>query len=87
MIKYDPDHFGRDPFRTPHPSTAHRWANVGDLDLLAKTVSESKLDLTSIGIDKLLGSGIVQGAYEVKVESMTQRAKIKIEKAGGKVVE
>jgi large subunit ribosomal protein L15 len=85
MLKYDPDHFGRDPFRPPSyhdkPTT---WVNVGNLDDLAK--GKKALDLASIGVRKILGSGTVSGAYEVKVESFTKRAQAKIEAAGGKVV-
>jgi large subunit ribosomal protein L15 len=84
LIKYDPDHFGRDPFRPPsYYGKASRWVNVGDLDSLAKGKS---LDLTSMGIEKVLGSGSVTGAYEVKVDSFTKKAQAKIEAAGGKVL-
>ena len=82
LIKNDPDHFGRDPFRPPGYQKPKRWANVGDLDTLARGKS---LDLTSMGIEKLLGSGSVKGAYEVTVGSFTKRAQAKIEAAGGKL--
>ena len=39
-----------------------------------------------MGIGKLLGSGEVSGAYEVKVESFTKKAQAKIEAAGGKIL-
>jgi len=39
----------------------------------------------SMGIQKLLGSGSVRGAYDVKVRFITKRAQAKIEAAGGKV--
>ncbi len=85
MLKYDPDHFGRDPFRPPQyyerPAT---WVNVGDLDSLAN--GKKVLDLSSLGIQKLLGSGSVAGSYEVKVDLFTKKAQSKIEAAGGKVV-
>jgi len=82
MIKYDPDHFGRDPFRPPGYEKPTKWVNVGALDTLAKGKS---VDLTSMGIQKLLGSGQVSGAYQVKVVSFTKRAQAKIEAAGGKI--
>lgn len=82
VIKYDPDHFGRDPFKPPGHVKPAKWVNVGDLDALAKGKS---LDLSSMGIQKLLGSGSVNGAYEVKVDFFTQKAQAKIEAAGGKV--
>ena len=82
-IVYDPDHFGRDPFRPPGSTKPEAWVNVGELDSIAK--GSKSLDLTSMGIKKLLGSGKVTGAYEVKVAAMTKRAQAKLEAAGGKV--
>ncbi len=85
-VKFDPDHFGRDPFRAPGHLKPSRWLNVGALDLLAPRHG-SRLDLESMGIEKLLGSGTVAGAYEVRVESFTKRAQAKIQAAGGKIIE
>ena len=82
LIKYDPDHFGRDPFRPPGHAKPTTWANVGDLDILAKGKS---VDLTSMGIQKLLGSGTVEAPYQVRVGFFTKRAQAKIEAAGGKI--
>jgi large subunit ribosomal protein L15 len=85
MLKYDPDHFGRDPFRPPrYYDRPNSWLNVGDLDALAG--KSNSLDLSSMGVQKLLGSGRVNGSYEVKVEFFTKKAQAKIEAAGGKVV-
>ncbi len=83
MIKYDPDHFGRDPFKPPGYVKPTSWANVGDLDALAN--GAKIVDLGSLGVQKLLGSGSVKGAYEVKVDFITKKAQAKIEAAGGKV--
>jgi len=83
MILNDPDHFGRDPFRPPGHPKPSTWVNVGDLDVLAKGVKT--LDLSSMGIKKLLGSGKVSGAYDVRVDFFTKKAQAKIEAAGGKV--
>ena len=44
------------------------------------------MDLSSMGIGKLLGSGSVGGAYQVKVGSFTKKAQAKIEAAGGKIL-
>lgn len=84
MVKYDPDHFGRDPFRPPGYIKPSRWLNVGDLDALA--VAGPGLDLSSMGVEKLLGSGGVSRAYQVKVGAFTKKAQAKIEAAGGKIV-
>lgn len=84
LILNDPDHFGRDPFRPPsYYAKASRWVNVGQLDALAK--GGKTIDLTSLGVGKLLGSGSVGAAYEVTVASATKKAQAKIAAAGGKV--
>ncbi len=84
LILNDPDHFGRDPFRPPGHVKPSSWVNVGELDGMAG--GSKSLDLSSMGIGKLLGSGEVGGAYEVKVASFTKKAQAKIEAAGGKIL-
>jgi large subunit ribosomal protein L15 len=84
MIINDPDHFGRDPFRPPGHLKPDRWVNVGQLDTLA--AGGKSLNLASMGIGKLLGSGEVSGAYEIRVDSFTKKAQAKIEAAGGKIL-
>ena len=88
-VKFDPDHFGRDPFRPPRQTRPSRWINVGDLDALAsgRAGKTGELDLAALGVEKLLGSGkIVSGPYRVRVGSFTKRAQAKIEAAGGKIL-
>ena len=84
LVINDPDHFGRDPFRPPGYPKPARWLNVGQLDAIAE--GKNSVDLSSMGVEKLLGSGTVAGIYEVRVGSFTKRAQAKIEAAGGKVV-
>lgn len=85
LIQNDPDHFGRDPFRPPsYYQKASRWLNVGELARVAK--GSTSVDLTSMGIGKLLGTGKVDAAYQVKVASFTKGAQAKIEAAGGKML-
>ncbi len=85
LVKYDPGHFGRDRFRPPrYYDKPETWANVGDLDSLAEGAKE--LDLAAMGVEKLLGSGDVNGSYQVKVGALTKKAQSKIEAAGGKIL-
>jgi len=83
-IKYMPNHWGMHGFNR-HPSlrTVHVTANVGQLEAMAN--GESTVDLTSMGIDKLLGSGQVRTALTVVVEEASARAVEKIKAAGGTV--
>jgi large subunit ribosomal protein L15 len=89
LILHDPDHFRRDPFRPPGYHKVSKWANVGDLASLADGQGKSgpvSIDLESRGIEKLLGGGDVTQAFHVKVSSYTERAKQKLEEAGGKIL-
>ena len=87
-IKYEPDHFGRDDFVPPGYPKVERWVNVGDLDDFGLTPGKGpiEVDLTRMGVQKLLGSGTVGRAYSVKVPSFTKRAQSKLEEAGGKIL-
>lgn len=92
-VKYAPDHFGRYGFKPPVPSPAkaERWVNVLNLDDLSEKFSDEEkdglkvIDLTKLGVEKLLGSGTVNGSYYVIVKQATKRAIEKVEEAGGKV--
>ena len=88
MTINDPDHYGRDPFFIPGARKVEKWLNVGDLEGIAEQGSEGpiSLDLSAMGVEKLLGSGSVKRAFNVKVVSFTERAKTKLEEAGGKIV-
>lgn len=98
VIKYDPTHFGRHGFKRPKvPSEkTPKTINVGQLQErlesfiekgYAKKVGErTEVDLSSAGIDKLLGSGKLKKPLQIKVEDASQLAKLKVESAGGKVL-
>lgn len=70
--------------------------NVGNLDhisdhLVAEGLAEQKknaihIDLAAIGFDKLLGGGKVTKKLIVKADDFSERAKMKLEDAGGKLV-
>jgi large subunit ribosomal protein L15 len=89
LVIHDPNHFSRDQYAVPGAHKASKWLNVGELDamLTGKHDGPVSLDLTSMGVEKLLGSGTVRHAFNVKVESFTEKAKTKLEEAGGKIVE
>ncbi|MCX6816032.1 MAG: uL15 family ribosomal protein [Candidatus Aenigmarchaeota archaeon] len=56
--------------------------NAGDLEKISR---ENDIDLTKLGYGKLLSRGKVSKAFNIKVKSFTEKAKAKIEKAGGSI--
>jgi ribosomal protein L15 len=47
---------------------------------------EAELDLTRLGINKLLGGGMVERSLIIKVPAISKNAKKKIESVGGKII-
>ena len=83
-IKYMPKHWGMHGFnRHPTLRTVHVTANVGQLEEIAN--GADTVDLTEMGIDKLLGSGQVRAGLKVIVGEASARAVEKVEAAGGSV--
>ncbi|TLZ73831.1 MAG: 50S ribosomal protein L15 [Methanobacteriota archaeon] len=96
MIKYDPDHFGRHGF-TRH-AQMHATTSI-DLEDLVRHLGEFEaaghvkkdnsridVDLTAVGIDKLLGSGRVTLPMRITVAKASEAAVAKVAGAGGEVV-
>jgi large subunit ribosomal protein L15 len=98
MLKFMPDHFGRHGFKRPQEMVCAKITmNVGDLQesidrLLAdgyavKQGNRTIVNLTEMGVDKLLGTGEVKDKLEIVVSETSEKAKQKIESAGGAIVE
>ncbi len=94
-VKYNPNRFRRIGFVPPSSlETMPATVNVGELEALAakvlgtgNVVNGAELDLTEIGVGKLLGRGSISTGLKVRVESASAGAKTKLEEAGGSIVE
>jgi len=97
-IKYAPDWFGKRGF-TPRRSKAgyeRAVINVGELAEIVDRLKASGelriednmavVDLSSMGIEKLLGEGEIRVPVKVIVAQASSTAIKKVEEAGGKVV-
>tara|TARA_B100000768_G_C11076872_1_gene289043 strand:- start:81 stop:494 length:414 start_codon:yes stop_codon:yes gene_type:complete len=83
-IKYMPNHWGMHGFnRHPTLRTVNITINVAQLEELAD--GKDTLNLTELGIDKLLGSGRINSALKVIVSEASAKASEKISAAGGTV--
>ncbi|MEM5812114.1 MAG: uL15m family ribosomal protein [Candidatus Aenigmatarchaeota archaeon] len=60
-----------------------RAINIGDLIRLA---DKSEIDASEFGYQKVLGKGVVSKPVIVKANSFSEKAKEKIEAAGGKAI-
>lgn len=94
-VKYEPERYRNRGFlppsaKRPDPETI----NVGELEDLARNVLSdygvkggNELDLTSLGIDKVLGRGKIKVPLNIKVAEISGSAREKIEEAGGTIIE
>ena len=96
MLKFDRDHYGRHGFKRPQCAvTANSTINVGELaesiDRFVEMGAATKegdgytVDLTKVGIDKLLGTGSIAIKVDVTVGAASAQAVEKEEAAGGSV--
>ena len=93
-VSYEPNRFGKHGFH--HESATITTMNVEELDQLAdKLLSSGQatkkdegtlIDLDSLGVDKLLGSGRVDKQLIVKVKALSSAAAKKIQEAKGQVL-
>jgi large subunit ribosomal protein L15 len=97
MLKFDRQHFGRHGFKRPQEMVGAKITiNVGEIEdtleqLIAdghakKKGAKTVIDLSAMGVDKLLGFGKVKSPLDVVVAETSERAKQKIEAAGGAIV-
>ncbi|HUL39578.1 MAG TPA: uL15m family ribosomal protein [Methanomassiliicoccales archaeon] len=97
MLKYDRDHFGRHGFKRPQEVVSAKITmNIGEVqESIDKMVADgyaqvkgdrTVVDLSKMGVDKLLGSGDVSQKLEIVVTESSAKAKEKVESAGGAIV-
>ena len=97
VSKYLPGYFGRSGFKRPSCQVkTQKTINVGVLDENVKKLLESgflkregdtyTVNLVEQGFDKLLGAGGVSHTFIVTVKVCSEKARKKIEAAGGQVI-
>jgi len=73
-----------------------RELNVGDIEILVEKLNGTEfvtvegdiptLELSDLGFERLLGSGEISKPVNVRIHRVTEKALMKIEEAGGKVL-
>ena len=82
ILKYvGKEYWGKHGFKIPQKVKEEiRAINIKDLP------DYDDINLTGLGYDKLLGSGNPKRKYKIKVKKWSEKAKNKIEKAGGTLI-
>ena len=84
VLKYMPDHIGSDSMKSlqkkPKP------VNIGYLNDYALMHDLKEVDPRKLGFEKVLGGGKVTFPIALKAAIVTEKAKAKVEAAGGKII-
>jgi large subunit ribosomal protein L15 len=97
IVKYDPDHFGHHGFKRPQSVVVSKVTiNLSEVEQALPALSKDgfaeekdgkwTVDLTKMGVDKLLGSGRISKPITIKVAEASASAEEKLKAAGGKLV-
>ena len=97
IVKYDPDHFGHHGFKRPQSVVRSKvTVNLSEIELALPALSKDgfaaekdgkwTVDLTKMGIDKLLGSGRISTPISIKVPEASASALEKLKAAGGNIM-
>ena len=97
VVKYWPDHFGHHGFKRPQSVVTHKITlNLSEVEQSLPALSKDgyavqkdgkwTVDLTKLGVDKLLGSGRISTPISIKVPEASASALEKLKAAGGAIV-
>jgi len=97
IVKYDPDHFGHHGFKRPQSVVQSKVTiNLSQVEQSLKAFSKDGIavekdgkwtvDLTKLGVDKVLGSGRISTPISIKVTEASASALEKLKEAGGSII-
>ncbi len=97
IVKYDPDHFGHHGFKRPQSVVRSKVTiNLSEIELALPELSKDgyaaekdgkwTVDLTKMGVDKLLGSGRISKPLKIKVAEASASAQEKLKAVGGSIL-
>ncbi|HDD71659.1 MAG TPA: 50S ribosomal protein L15 [Candidatus Aenigmarchaeota archaeon] len=86
ILKENPEHFGKRGFKRKNKKEV-KAINLMELEKIASKLGKNKINVSELGYDKVLGKGKLTQPLEIEAKMFSEKAKVKIEEAGGKAVE
>jgi large subunit ribosomal protein L15 len=97
VVKYCPDYFGHHGFKRPQSVVSDKVTmNLSEVEQALPSLAKDgfavqkdgkwSVDLTKMGVDKLLGSGRITTAISVRVAEASASAQEKLKGAGGALI-
>jgi len=88
VLRYEPDYYGKRGFKIPVKAQVKVKAiTLRDIDIISKKLGKKEIDLSELGYDKVLSTGVLTQPLIIKAKKFVEKAKQKIENAGGKAIE
>ena len=88
VMRYQPDYFGKKGFKIPSKAQKKTKAiTLRDVDVLARKLNKTEIDLSELGYDKVLSTGNLTQPLTIRAKKFVEKAKQKIESMGGKAIE
>ena len=78
-------YFGKDGFHNPTAKEIHA-ININELAAIVERTGRDEIDLARMGVDKLIGKGLIDKPVTVIVRSWSKMDEEKITRAGGRIV-
>ena len=85
ILKENPEHFGKRGFKR-RVKKSLKVVNLRDIEKIAEKTGKKKINISELGYDKVLGKGQLTEPLEIEARFFSEKAKMKIEKNGGKVI-
>ena len=86
ILKENPEHFGKRGFKRKKKKEV-KAINLIEIEKIASKLGKNKINVSELGYNKVIGKGKLTQPLEIEAKVFSEKAKVKIEEAGGKAVE
>ncbi len=86
ILKENPEHFGKRGFKRKNKKEV-KAINLIEIEKIASKLGKNKINVSELGYNKVIGKGKLTQPLEIEAKVFSEKAKVKIEEAGGKAVE
>lgn len=89
VLIHEPERYGKKGFKPParmKQVRAVKAINLKEIEALAEKKGLKEIDVSEFGFRKVLAGGTLRSPLTIKADIITERAKLKIERAGGQAI-
>lgn len=88
VLTFEPNYYGKRGFKVPVKAKKEvNTITLRNIDVLAKKLNKTEINLSELGFDKVLSTGVLTQPLTITAKKIVGKAKEKIESSGGKAIE